>query len=378
MSRLRAVEHGRWVLVAATSGVSATIAPDGTVVQRAEIFTAAQIVQQVGCRTRSRLPTGWVPFPRSCSRSSVSGRSCGRVPSVAPTPTASRRPNPTDGRGRAAVNESADSEARGPCRTTNRRLSPASWCASRPTTRPRTCSGSSAGYGPPYPTRTCSSPTTTARTARVCSPIGSPARTTTSTCCTGPARRVSGPPTSTPSRGPSTGATTSSSRWTQTGRTALRSCPRCSQRSSPAPTWCSAPVGCEGGRVVNWPRSREVISRGGNTYARLALGISLRDATGGYRAFRAATLKEPRPGRRSSRRATASRSTSPAGPSSSASRSPRCPITFVEREAGVSKMSARHRRRGVVARHGVGRQDSLGPGQDLGQKARPGRSDREG
>ena len=47
MSRLRAVEHGRWVLVAATSGVSATIAPDGTVVQRAEIFTAAQIVQPV-------------------------------------------------------------------------------------------------------------------------------------------------------------------------------------------------------------------------------------------------------------------------------------------------------------------------------------------
>jgi apolipoprotein N-acyltransferase len=47
MSRLRAVEHGRWVLVAATSGVSATIAPDGTVVQRAEIFTAAQIVQRV-------------------------------------------------------------------------------------------------------------------------------------------------------------------------------------------------------------------------------------------------------------------------------------------------------------------------------------------
>ncbi len=47
MSRLRAVEHGRWVLVAATSGVSATIAPDGDVVQRAEIFTSAQLVQQV-------------------------------------------------------------------------------------------------------------------------------------------------------------------------------------------------------------------------------------------------------------------------------------------------------------------------------------------
>ncbi len=47
MSRLRAVEHGRWTLVVATSGVSAAIAPDGAVVQRAEIFTSAQIVQQV-------------------------------------------------------------------------------------------------------------------------------------------------------------------------------------------------------------------------------------------------------------------------------------------------------------------------------------------
>jgi dolichol-phosphate mannosyltransferase len=45
-----------------------------------------------------------------------------------------------------------------------------------------------------------------------------------------------------------------------------------------------------GGRVVNWPRGRELLSRAGNTYARIALGISLRDATGGFRAFRAAAL----------------------------------------------------------------------------------------
>lgn len=46
----------------------------------------------------------------------------------------------------------------------------------------------------------------------------------------------------------------------------------------------------EGGRVVNWPKSRELLSRGGNLWARLALGIPLRDATGGYRAFRRETL----------------------------------------------------------------------------------------
>ena len=47
-----------------------------------------------------------------------------------------------------------------------------------------------------------------------------------------------------------------------------------------------------GGRVLNWPRSRELLSRGGNTYTRLALGIGLRDATGGFRAFRREALQQ--------------------------------------------------------------------------------------
>jgi dolichol-phosphate mannosyltransferase len=46
----------------------------------------------------------------------------------------------------------------------------------------------------------------------------------------------------------------------------------------------------KGGQVVNWPRSRELLSRAGNLWARIALGIPLRDATGGYRAFRRETL----------------------------------------------------------------------------------------
>jgi dolichol-phosphate mannosyltransferase len=44
------------------------------------------------------------------------------------------------------------------------------------------------------------------------------------------------------------------------------------------------------GTVENWPRSREALSRAGNRYVRLALGIGLRDATGGYRAWRAEAL----------------------------------------------------------------------------------------
>ena len=47
-----------------------------------------------------------------------------------------------------------------------------------------------------------------------------------------------------------------------------------------------------GGTVVNWPKRRELLSRGGNTYARLMLGIKLKDATGGYRAYRADTLRK--------------------------------------------------------------------------------------
>lgn len=46
-----------------------------------------------------------------------------------------------------------------------------------------------------------------------------------------------------------------------------------------------------GGRVVNWPKSREMISRGGSTYSRLMLGLQTRDVTGGYRAFRTETLQ---------------------------------------------------------------------------------------
>ena len=36
-----------------------------------------------------------------------------------------------------------------------------------------------------------------------------------------------------------------------------------------------------GGRVENWPPHRMFLSRGGNTYTRLSLGIPVRDATGG-------------------------------------------------------------------------------------------------
>jgi len=47
-----------------------------------------------------------------------------------------------------------------------------------------------------------------------------------------------------------------------------------------------------GGSVVNWPFRREALSRGGNLYVRLLLGISIRDATAGFRVFRRSALEK--------------------------------------------------------------------------------------
>ena len=47
-----------------------------------------------------------------------------------------------------------------------------------------------------------------------------------------------------------------------------------------------------GGKVNNWPRSREILSKGGNFYARLMLGIDIGDSTGGFRAYKTSALKQ--------------------------------------------------------------------------------------
>jgi dolichol-phosphate mannosyltransferase len=46
-----------------------------------------------------------------------------------------------------------------------------------------------------------------------------------------------------------------------------------------------------GGSVVNWPYRRELLSRGGNFYVRMLLGVKVRDATAGFRLFRRSTLE---------------------------------------------------------------------------------------
>ncbi|RYE80072.1 MAG: glycosyltransferase, partial [Myxococcales bacterium] len=46
-----------------------------------------------------------------------------------------------------------------------------------------------------------------------------------------------------------------------------------------------------GGSIKNWSRRRELISRAGNMYVRLLLGMSVRDATAGFRLFRREALE---------------------------------------------------------------------------------------
>jgi glycosyltransferase involved in cell wall biosynthesis len=93
-----------------------------------------------------------------------------------------------------------------------------------------------------------------------------------------------------------------------------------------------------GGATVNWSPLRKLISRGGNAYVRLALGLPVHDVTAGYRAYRRQVLE--------------------ALPVSAVQSNGYCfqvemahrawqegfrvlevPITFTERAAGVSKMS---------------------------------------
>jgi dolichol-phosphate mannosyltransferase len=95
----------------------------------------------------------------------------------------------------------------------------------------------------------------------------------------------------------------------------------------------------DGGSVVNWPRSREMISRTGSLYSRLALGLDLRDVTAGYRAFRRTTLEKLDLGEVDSQgycfQIDLAARTWRAG-----FRIVEVPITFAERERGQSKMSS--------------------------------------
>lgn len=93
-----------------------------------------------------------------------------------------------------------------------------------------------------------------------------------------------------------------------------------------------------GGKIVNWPASRQFISRCGNLYSRLALGAKVKDITAGFRAYRREALEKIRIDNVASQgycfQIDLGWRTIEAGFTVV-----EVPITFTERERGQSKMS---------------------------------------
>jgi dolichol-phosphate mannosyltransferase len=93
-----------------------------------------------------------------------------------------------------------------------------------------------------------------------------------------------------------------------------------------------------GGQVANWTPLRRLISRGASVYSRLVLGVPVRDLTGGFKCYRREVLERID--------LDAVRSKGYAFQIETTYRALRAgfrvvelPITFVDREAGGSKMS---------------------------------------
>lgn len=109
-----------------------------------------------------------------------------------------------------------------------------------------------------------------------------------------------------------------------------------------------------GGTVRNWPRRRLVLSKAANTYSRLLLGVGIHDITAGYRAYRREVLEKIDLAAVDSKgycfqidltwRAINHGFTVV-----------EVPITFTERELGVSKMSGSNIREAMakVAQWGI-------------------------
>jgi dolichol-phosphate mannosyltransferase len=95
-----------------------------------------------------------------------------------------------------------------------------------------------------------------------------------------------------------------------------------------------------GGHIPDWPKHREWLSRGGNRYASIVLGLQVRDATAGFRCFAAPMLS----------RIDLDRITADGygfqiemayNVARRGGRIVEVPITFSDRELGDSKMSSR-------------------------------------
>lgn len=93
-----------------------------------------------------------------------------------------------------------------------------------------------------------------------------------------------------------------------------------------------------GGAVVNWPKSRQLLSKSGTKYARLALGIPLNDLTGGFRVYTSQLLEKLNLADMTATGYCFQIEMAMAAELAGATMV-EVPITFVERINGVSKMS---------------------------------------
>ncbi|CAB4841335.1 unannotated protein [freshwater metagenome] len=93
-----------------------------------------------------------------------------------------------------------------------------------------------------------------------------------------------------------------------------------------------------GGEIINWPKSRQRLSRIGTSYAKWALKLPLRDLTGGFRIYSRKTLERIQLSAVSSEgycfQIEMARAVHAAK-----GRILETPITFIERQNGESKMS---------------------------------------
>lgn len=93
-----------------------------------------------------------------------------------------------------------------------------------------------------------------------------------------------------------------------------------------------------GGKTQNWPRSREILSRVANLYVRAMLGMGVNDSTAGFRIYSSRILRKIDIGHiRSEGYSFQIEMTQAAYKSGAVIKE--VPITFKEREIGVSKMS---------------------------------------
>ena len=295
MGRLRAVEHGRAVLVAATSGISAVIAPDGRLVSTRRRCSRRDVLvgrRAAAHRTDARHPAGRAARSWSLSLLALAAARRRRVRrstavSRPPRPRARRRPD---------LRRAREPRGRSP-----------------------------AGCTPPCRRRDLlvvddGSPDGTGRARR----RARRGRRRGCTSCTAPRRPGSARPTSPASPGRASTATTSSSRWTPTARTRPSSCRGCWRRSSDADLVL-------GSRWVPGGRGRQLAALARAAQPRRQRLHPPRARPAAARRHRRlprlppATSSTPCRSTRSPRRATASRSTSPGRPGGPATTSSRCP-----------------------------------------------------